>query len=146
MITYKAMQNDLAKALKVGKMSPMLRKAMEETLKAMKAKNTDLAYQITACKSLICQSGHKFVRKYAFHEDRAANDKALGYSLYCMLDGIHFELAMRAHQMPSGMMVLSSTPKGGCVMESMKSSGAHPIVKRIAFEKARTAREAGLRA
>lgn len=147
MISNKTLMTDLTKILKIGTMSPMLREAVSETLKAVKAGDLDLAYQITVCKSHICGKLDHQPRKYAFREDHVANEKALGNSIYCILDGIHFQLAMRLDQMPSGMMVLSGTPRGmGIVKEEMKSSGTHPIVKRIIFESNQNARRAGMRA
>jgi len=134
----------LTKVLKSGTMSPMLTRAVLETVKAIKEEDIDLAYQITACKSHICGKLNHWPRKYAFREDFAANEKALGNSIYCIMDGIHFQLAMRVDKMPSGMVVFGDTPRG-IVGEEMKSSGTHPIVKRVIFEKARCAREAGLR-
>jgi hypothetical protein len=144
MISNKTLMTDLTRILKIGTMSPKLREAVSETLKAVKAKDLDLAYQITVCKSLICGKLDHQPRRNAFREDHAANEKALGNSIYCIMDGIHFQLAMLLDKMPSGMMIFGGSPKG-FVREEMKSSGTHPIVKRVIFEKARCAREVGLK-
>jgi hypothetical protein len=135
----------LIKVLKSGTMSPMLTRAVLEAIRALKAGDLDLAYQITACKSHICGNLGQNHRTYAFREDHAANEKKLGDSLYGILDGIHFQLAMMLHKIPSGMMVVSSSPQGGAV-EEMRHVGEHPIVKRIAYESAQCARRAGARA
>ena len=132
----------LIKVLKSGTMSPMLTRAVLETVKAIKEGDIDLAYQITACKSHICGDLDQNHRTYAFREDRAANEKKLGNSIYGILDGTHFHLAMKLHKIPSGMMVFG----GGHVVEEMKHNGKHPIVKRIAFESAQCARRSSMKA
>lgn len=120
----------LTKILKKGTMNQNLRDAVTATVEALDQKNIKLAYQLTACKSFICGVLNPKDKKHAFQEDSAANEKALGQDLYCILDGIHFDLAMRVNQMPSGMMSMSA---GGRVTE-MKHEGTHPIVQRMLDE------------
>lgn len=129
----------LRKILKRASISTMLRQAVEETILALQKKDLELAYQITTCKSLICSDLRFDAIQNAFREDDKANEKALGDSVYSLMDGIHHELAHRLHKMPSGMMVLSHGPQG-VVVEEMKPSGTHPVVKRIIFERNRLKR------
>lgn len=126
----RSIKADLTKALKKGTMSPTLRAAITATVKELDKGNLNLAYQITACKSLVIGEIDPTDKMYAFQEDQAANEKALGNSLYCILDGIHFQIAMTTNQMPSGMMLLSAHGS-----TEMKHEGTHPIVKKIIAER-----------
>lgn len=117
------------------RMSVTLQKAVSEVAKAVEANDLELAYQISACKSLICgmmQTGRN--RQNLFREDDEANKQALGKSVYCLLSGIHFQLAMKINKLSSGMMVFSYSPEG-INMQQMKNEGDHFIVRRIKSEK-----------
>jgi len=120
----------LNKILKKATMNQNLRDAITATVEALKQNNIKLAYQLTACKSFICGEINSKDTEHAFQEDATANKKALGDDLYCILDGIHFNLAMQADQMPSGMMAMCA---GGKV-EEMKHRGTHPIVQLMINE------------
>lgn len=126
-----------AKAL----ISPRLGVAVEEIQKAIKAKNWDLAYQLTAVKAFICGSLNAD-KKNAFREDHDANEKTLKASVYVILDVMHHDIAFSRNELPSGMMVIgrnSTTGKLG--VSQMKSQGTHPIVRRMQFEHRRTVKE-----
>lgn len=124
-----------------GRMSVTLRKAVAATASAIEAGDYELAYQISACKSLVCgemDTGRN--RQDHFREDGDANEKALGGSIYMLLDGVHFKLAMKVGKLSSGMMVVSRSPEG-LSMEEMRHEGEHPIVRRIQSENRRIAKE-----
>jgi hypothetical protein len=125
----RSIKADLTKALKKGTVSPTLRNAITATVEALDKDDLNLAYHLTACKSFIVGEINPKDKVHAFQEDGAANEKAIGNSLYCILDGIHFQIAMAVDQMPSGMMVLSA-----CGSTEMTHRGTHPIVKRIIAE------------
>lgn len=109
-----------------------LKIAIKSTIKAIEENDLELAYQLTACKSLI--SGWNCDKKICFfREDTEANRKKLGVSVYSKLDDIHHDLACIVGLLPSGMAMFSSDG----TVHGMKSVGTHPIVKRIAFEKDR---------
>jgi len=123
------------------RMSATLGKAVAATIEAIEAGDLELAYQISACKSLVCgemNTGRN--RQNHFREDGDANKGALGSSVYSLLDGIHFRLAMRIGKLSSGMMMFSTGPEG-VSMREMRNEGDHPIVRRIKLEKRRIAEE-----
>ena len=141
------MKNNLDKAgyikqldvwLTKGYMSPMLRRAINDTRNALDAGDLNLAYQLTACKSFIVgtlrarantrKGGVGSHRQY-FRESNRLNTKVLGNDLYSLLDGMHHNLAWAIEALPSGMVVLSRGPKGkGIVMEHMAHTGTHPVI------------------
>ena len=122
-------QTQLQRILTTAVMSPMLKKAVSATIEALKNKDLKLAHQITACKSYVVGEIDTKDTEHAFQEDEAANKKALGDSLYSILDGVHFEIAMAADEMPSGIVALST--RGAT---SMRHKGTHPVVQRIIDE------------
>lgn len=134
----KNMVTELNRVLKKAVMSPMLKQAVEETIKALKAGDYNLACQISACKSLItgnmdCKpDGYYTLSEYAFREDAEANHKALNSEdVYGIMGSVHFECAMRTNNTPSGMMVIS--PQG--TKEMRRDEINHPIVERIKLER-----------
>jgi hypothetical protein len=132
------MVTELNRVLKKAVMSSMLKQAVEETIKALKAGNFDLACQISSCKSLICSGmdtkpdEYYTIKEYAFREDAEANRKALNdEDVYEIMDSVHFECAMRTGNTPSGMMVMSTNG----IQEMKRDEIDHPIVERIKLER-----------
>lgn len=126
----KKMIAELNKILEEASISKMLRTAIEETIKALKEKNYELAFQLTGCKSYIIGEINSEIETYAFREDSKRNERVLKNSVYSILDGIHYDLAIKIDKMPSGMNVFTS--KG---INSFTIQGDHPIIKRMRFEK-----------
>jgi len=125
------------KLLLKGSISPTLKLAIEESLKALKNKDLNLAYQITACKSYIANNidpKRKECKDYAFQEDREHNEATLKASAYCIMDNFHADIAWNLNKMPSGMMIASITPSGKGIIKSMEHEGLHPIIQRIQYE------------
>jgi len=127
----------LNKILRKARISPNLCIAIDSTIKALEAKDLDLAYQITACKSLIIGSLEPKNKQYAFQEDHAYNKARLKDSVYGLLDGIHHDIAWQINKMPSGQVMALSNGK----ICEMTPTGIHPVVKRIKLEKNRIHRE-----
>jgi hypothetical protein len=123
-------KKDLQNILNDGIISPKLRYAIEEIIKALNVLDWDLAYQLTAVKSFITGIINPKAKAYAFQEDHDANKKILGNSVYCILDGIHHDIAFAIDELPSGVMVL----KGDGKISEHKARGVHPIVRRIKYE------------
>ena len=121
---------DLEKILKKGIISPRLREAVEAMVQALKDKDLNLAYQLSACKSHITGIINPKNKTYAFQEDHNNNKKALTASVYEILDFFHHDMAWAINAMPSGMVMLSSNGR----MSEMKPKGTHPIVRRVQFE------------
>lgn len=137
-MTFNASVDDARDTLKMilskGRMSPLLKEAVSETVKAIDAGELRLAYQISACKSLVVGVlRFKDGSDYAFRESDRLNRKALGESVYALLDGVHFRLAMMLNELPSGMMACGRSPQG-VVVQQMRHIGTHPIVERIKLE------------
>ena len=121
---------DLKKILRKAVITPNLRNAVEEIIKAIESKNIELAYQLSACKSLIASyiPPQSF---YTFGEEADSNRKELdGYSVYEMLDSIHHDMAWSTSSMPSGMIQVS-----GAGITEFEAKGEHPIVRQIKYEK-----------
>lgn len=142
----KSIIGTLQRVLKHGKMSVMLKKAVSESIKALKAGDINLAYQITACKSYIVG----YMRKMRGHDDEfresvRLNNKILGGSIYSILDGVHFRLAMMVGDIPSGMSVFEATRDGRVTIQEMRHKGTHPVVERIKFEEVESERRATVR-
>jgi homoaconitase/3-isopropylmalate dehydratase large subunit len=121
---------DLNRILKKGIISPLLRMAVQESIKALKAKDYDLAFQITACKSFTTSKIYPKDKKYAFQEDCETNEKILGNSVYSILDGITHHIAYSIGSIPSGMMIISSDGS----TEEFQRKGKHPIIARMEYE------------
>lgn len=137
--TKKAIK-EIKEWLAKGRMSPMLRLALEDTMGALKKGDLQLAYQLTACKSFIVgtmrnrrENGHNF-----FRESMRLNTKALGYDLYYLLDGMHHDLAFAIGALPSGMCVLSKNPQGGITQHHMAHTGTHPVIACMKMEQKET--------
>ena len=120
----------LNKILKHGVMSPMLKEAIKETIKAIEEKNLNLAYQITACKSYLVGVIDPKDKVNAFQEDEEKNEELFDRSIYILLDGVHHEISFAIDSIPSGMMNLKYNGE----VKKFQSNGIHPIIKRIKHE------------
>lgn len=123
----------LKKILAKARISPLLHKAVEDTIQAIQDKNLALACELTACKSFIIGSLEPKNKQYAFQEDNAYNKTQLKDSVYGLLDNIHHDIACKLGEMPSGMVLVSQGPNG-VICNERKPKGTHPVVKRIKFE------------
>lgn len=119
----------LENILDKGIISPTLRKAIEAITEALDKKNLNLAYQLSVCKSYISGVLNPKNKINAFQEDSDTNKKLFKRDVYCILNGIHHDIAFAINALPSGMMIV-----GGGTVKEMESKGTHPIIKRIKFE------------
>jgi hypothetical protein len=147
--------NDIANLdliLKNAKMTDALKNAIIELKDALKKKDYNMAYELSAVKSLIV-SNLKFkeasiMKKNAFREDSKSNEKILGDSLYGYLDGLHHKITfnlMRGGKkdiVPSGMIVMSGSTTGLTIKEKGLSKLESSILKRMNYEFEETKREA----
>lgn len=120
----------LNKILSKGVMSPKLKEAVEAILEAVKAGDIKLATNLSAVKSYITGVLDPKDKTHAFQEEQYINEKTLGNSIYCLMDGINFQLAMSIKEMPAGMMLVSANKP----VEEFKIKGTHPIIKCILKE------------
>lgn len=120
---------NLKNILNRGVMSPKLKESVEASIKALEDDDLYLAYQLTACKSLIVGRIDPGDTRNAFQEDQEANEKAFNESIYNILGGIHHEIAMSVQKLPSGMSIHSAA---GTIQ--MTHEGVHPVVQRIISE------------
>jgi hypothetical protein len=125
-VTWK---KDLNKIIVKATISPRLREAARETIKALQTHNWNLAYQLTAVKSYVTGVLDPKDKVHAFQENHEANKKILGSSVYSIMDGIHHAIAFSIDALPSGAQVVSLNG-----IREMKSKGTHPIVRRIKYE------------
>lgn len=140
----------LKKILNKAYISPMLNTAIEDTILALEAKDLNLAYLLTACKSHIMGQLEPKNKQYAFQENQDYNKTELKNSVYSLLDTIHHDIARKIYEVPSGMvavgvyrgrMIVEGVFKGNIRTREMKLSGNHPVVKRIKFEHDRNKRQ-----
>jgi hypothetical protein len=130
----------LKKILNKAYISPMLNTAIEDTIQALEAKDLNLAYLLTACKSHIMGQLEPKNKQYAFQENQNYNKAQLKNSVYSLLDTIHHDIARKIYEVPSGMVAVGVF-KGNIRAQKMKLSGNHPVVKRIKFEHDRNKRQ-----
>jgi len=126
---HQLMKRNLRSIQQNAKISPDLKFAVSETIKALDRGDTRLAYELTSVKSYVSGvSGDP--KENHFREDTEYNEKKLGQSVYGILDGLHHELAMIVDEIPSGMVVITA--------EGMSSGGRvtrkHPTISLIQKE------------
>jgi hypothetical protein len=132
-------------------MSPDLKQAVEEALKAMKAKDYDLAEQTTAVKSFIVSS--RANRPYSemdalnggnhFWEDGAANEAKFGDDLYGILDAMTHELSFYMMKrgidtVPAGAMEISAR---GIKERALPGTNSSPTLRLMRQEHDRIVEE-----
>ena len=127
-IPYKTWLKDLEKARDHGRTSPWLLKALTAIIEALATKDLNLACQLTAVKSHIC--GDMAIERYAFREDSEYNEKALGHSLYVMLDIIHHDIAWKLDTIPSGMVIVRREGIQDFQLKKIR----HPVLNQIRKE------------
>ena len=123
----------LKRILSKAYISPMLHRAITDTIQALQNKNLALACELTACKSFVTTWG-SHIKQYAFQEDHNYNKTQLKNTVYSLLDGIHSDIAWKLGEMPCGMVIVSSGPKG-MTWHERQPKGTHPVIKRIRFER-----------
>ena len=121
----------LNKILENAVMSDQLKEAVKESILALEEGGIELAFELTAVKSLICGEGAD-PETYHFREDTQQNKDTLGRSVYGLLDSIHHDLAIELGKIPSGRMILSANG----MREKAESEMQHPIITRIQEERA----------
>jgi len=129
------MISELKTILKKAKINANLKKAIEETIKALNKNDLDLAYELSAVKSFV--SGDLKSKGHYFREDDDYNNLHLGESVYSILDGIHHELAFKTGGIPSGMMILTHTG----IRKKEKSKKIHPVITMMEKERAKIYKE-----
>jgi len=127
----------LNKILERAIISEPLKDAVKETIIALEGGNSELAYELTAVKSLV--TGEKADPEvHHFRENTQQNRGTLGRSVYALLDTIHHDLAFELSKIPSGMMILSADG----MREKAESEKQHPVITRIQEERAAIWRKA----
>ena len=121
----------LNKILESAIISEPLKNAVKETILALEEGDTELAFELTAVKSLICGEGADPEVNH-FRENTQQNRSTLGRSVYALLDSIHHDLAFELSKIPSGMMILSANG----MREKAESEKQHPVITRIQEERA----------
>lgn len=118
--------------------SEPLKNAIKEAIIALEGGNSELAYELTAVKSLVTgEEANPEVNH--FRENIEQNRSTLGRSVYALLDSIHHDLAFGLGKIPSGMMILYAT---GGMREKAESEKQHPVITRIQEERAAIQRKA----
>jgi len=118
--------------------SEPLKNAVKETIRALEGGDIELAYELTAVKSLICGEGADPEVNH-FREDTEQDRSTLGRTVYGILDFIHHDLAFGLGKIPSGMMILYAS---GGMREKAGSKKQHPVITRIQEERATIQRKA----
>jgi len=118
----------LENILKKGKMNSNTKTAIREIIKAIKKGDYELAFELSAVKSVL--SGVMNTEQ-TFTEDDEYNKSMFGKDIYSILDFLHHDLAFGG-RIPSGMIIGTST---GHLYEKPPSTLKHPIVIMIEKEK-----------
>jgi hypothetical protein len=100
--------SEIDRIRKNAKISPHLRSALDEISEALESGNIERATDLTAVKSYITGSLEHQPERNHFREDNDYNEKALGRSVYGILDTMHHNLAFATGTLPSGAMVLTA--------------------------------------
>lgn len=119
----------LKKSLNVAVMSEELRNAIEEILQALKKRDWNLSYELTAVKSYISGDINDITSR--FREDEKYNEKVLGNNLYTILDLLHHEIAFLINKIPSGSCIVTS--KGYYTKKTPKNTSS-PTLRLIKKE------------
>jgi len=98
---------ELEKFYAGARMSPALKNALDELIDALKHDDWSKAEELSAVKSFITSEIEPADNLNHFQEDMAYNRRKFKDDLYSYLDSLHFDLAMRLHKQPSGIMILS---------------------------------------
>jgi len=120
----------LSEILEKAIISEPLKNAVKETILALEGGDTELAFELTAVKSLICGE-RSDPRVNHFRENQLRNEAFFGRSVYALLDSIHRDLAFELSKIPSGTMILSANG----MREKAESERQHPIITRIQEER-----------
>jgi len=134
--------------LKNAKITDALKNAIIELKDALKKKDYNKAYELSAVKSFIVHT-LKPSKRHNFREDAKFNEKKLGNDIYGYLDGLHHKISLNLMKrgrevIPSGAMIIGKTTEGlviqqkGLPPKGMKS----PTLERIKFERKEIEREA----
>ena len=127
----------LNEILEKGIISEPLKNAVKETILALEGGDSELAYELSAVKSLVAGEGAD-PEVYHFRENIEQNRNTLGSSVYALLDFIHHDLAFGLGKIPSGMMILSANG----MREKAGAEKRHPVITRIQEERAAIQRKA----
>jgi hypothetical protein len=127
----------LNKILARAKINKNLRDAVKELKNAIKSGNKIMAYELSAVKSFVSSGDLKKPSTYRFREDDNYNERALGSSVYRLLDSVHFHIAMETQKIPAGMMIFSA---GGIRQKGMPT-GKSKTLELIRKEHERAVRE-----
>lgn len=126
----KGVIEQLNEILEKAVVSEPLKHAVKEAIIALEEGVIELAFELTAVKSLIC--GEKAdPETNHFRENTQQNEGTLGRSVYALLDSIHYDLAFELGKIPSGRMIFT---RNG-ILEKAESEMQHPIITRIQEER-----------
>ena len=122
---------ELNEILQKARMSPKLRRAIEDIKDAKERGDRESVTDLSAVKSLIVGVLDPKDKHHHFQEDDKFNEEVLGTTLYDYLDGLNYEYASATGTLPSGMMAF--TDKG--VRQRGGSTRKYPIIKLMEAER-----------
>jgi len=122
----------LAKA----QMSPELKNAVLELKDALKRKDYNMAYEVSAVKSYVIGVIDPKDKKSKFQENDDYNTKKFGRSTYSYLDGLHHKISFNLMKtnpniIPSGAMLIGG---GGIRQKGLPQKTSSPTLKRMEYE------------
>lgn len=142
-VDIKTKITQLKNILNMGRITTDLRETIKETIKALRENNIPLASELTSVKSLV--TGTLDTSYGPYGEDRRYNGNILGQDVYSTLDSMHFDLAMKAGEMPSGAIILTSGGIGGPVSKRVRPQPklTNPQIKKMEEEREKIRKGAG---
>lgn len=124
----KCMVKTLQRVIAKGTVSEELKTAIEELIAALNRRDLRLAYELSGVKTItsgLMTLSHPHPGEDYFREDSDRNKSVLGSSVYSILDGFHFKLAMLVGKMPAGMMEF----RAGGVLQKGAIVGDSPTLR-----------------
>lgn len=121
---------ELDEILTKAKISPMLRKAVEEIKEAEKKGDDGLVADLSTVKLHIFLELDPEDKDHAFQEDGKYNVKKIGYTVYDFLDEVNMTYSLRSRKIPASIILFSSNGIKTSELPKPKS----PVLKRILFE------------
>jgi hypothetical protein len=134
--TYVEDLKNLDILLAEAQMSPELKNAVLELKDALKRKDYNMAYELSAVKSYVTGKIDPNDKRNKFQEGDDYNTKKFGRSMYSYLDNLHHKIAFKLMKkdpsiVPAGAMVFSA---GGIRQKGLPPKSTSPTLKRIEYE------------
>ncbi len=121
---------ELDEILAKAKISPMLRKAVEEIKKAEQKEDEELVADLSAVKLHIILDLDPKDKNHAFQEDGKYNAKTIGYTVYDFLSEVNMAYSIMTNKIPASISIYSENG----IETSEPPKPRSPVLKRMLVE------------